>query len=188
MSILYYYPNRPQLKPPDKAWMDEKEKSGEYIAEKKWNGDNVLIYTDTMEIWNRHKARHRFVPSPAMQDELKKWPKRSLINAELMNYRTKAIKDILIVHCIMAWKGKLFTGKTWGDSRKILDDQPSGAHVQVSQIYKAGFWNLFQEADGETIEGIIIKKLAGKLIFSCTSIDDVSYQFKIRKPCKKYLC
>ena len=104
-----------------------------------------------------------------------------------MNYRTIGIKDILIVHCIMAWKGKLLLGKTWGDSRKILDDQPSGAHVQVSPTYKTGFWNLFEEADGQTIEGIIIKRLAGKLIFSCTPIDDVSWMFKFRKPCKKYL-
>jgi hypothetical protein len=185
MSI-FYYPNRPTLIPPNKEKIDAMEKSGEYIAEKKWNGDNVYIYTDTMEIWNRHKEQHRFVPSPAMQEELNRWPKHATLNAELMNYRTKEIKDLLIVHCIMAWKGMPLIGKTWGDSRKILDDQPSGAHVQVSQVYKKGFWKLFQEADGVTIEGIIIKRLAGKLIFSCTPIRDVSFQFKIRKSCKKY--
>jgi hypothetical protein len=187
MSFLFYYPNRPTLMPPDKDKIDAMEKTGEYVAEKKFNGDNILIHTDTMEIWNRKKTRHRFVPSPAMREELEKWPKHSLLNAELMNYRTKLIKDIVIIHCVMAWKGKLLIGKTWGDSRKILDDQPYGAHVKVSPVYKTGFWNLFQEADGQTIEGIIIKKLAGKLIFSCSPIADTSFMFKFRKPCKKYL-
>ena len=47
--------------------------------------------------------------------------------------------------------------------------------------------HLFEEADGQTIEGIIVKKPTGKLIFSCTPIEDTSYMFKFRKPCKKYL-
>lgn len=186
MSLLYYYPNRPTLMPPDKGKIEALENTGEYVAERKFNGDNILIFTDTMQIWNRRKERHRFIPSPAMREELNKWPKHSLLNAELMNYRTKLIKDIIIVHCVMVWEGNVLNGKTWGDSRKILDDQPSGAHVQVSQVYKKGFWKLFQEADGETIEGIIIKRLAGKLIFSCTPIADTSFMIKIRKPCKKY--
>ena len=139
MSFLFYYPNRPTLIPPDKNRIDALEKTGEYVAEKKFNGDNVLIDTDTHNFWNRKKKRHRFVPSIAMSLELGKWPKHSILNAELMNYRTIGIKDILIVHCIMAWKGKLLLGKTWGDSRKILDDQPSGAHVQVSPTYKTGY-------------------------------------------------
>jgi hypothetical protein len=184
--LLYYYPNRPTLIPPNKDYINKLEQSGEYIAEKKWNGDNVLIYTDTMEFWNRRKERHRFIPTPAMREELNKWPKHSVLNAELMNYRTKDIKNILIVHCIMAYKGKPLVGKTWGDSRKIIEQQQSGPCVQVSQVNQAGFWNLFESADGVTIEGVVIKRLAGKLIFSTTPIDDVSWMFKVRKPCKKY--
>jgi hypothetical protein len=183
---IFYYPNRPTLIPPNEAYINNLEQSGKYIAEKKWNGDNVQTYTDTMEFWNRKKERHRFIPDEAMKEELSKWPKHAVLNAELMNYRTKEIKNLLIVHCIMVWKGKPLIGKTWGDSRKILEDQPSGTCVQVSKIYQSGFWKLFEAADGTTIEGIILKQPAGKLVYSTTPIDDVSWQLKIRKPCKKY--
>lgn len=184
--MIYYFPNRPTLIPPDKSYLDNLESTGKYIAEKKWNGDNILIDTDTMQVWNRKKERHRFVPSPAMQAELDQWPKGMVINAELMQYRTKEIKDIIIVHCIMVNKGKPLIGKTWGDSRKLLEKMPAGKHVQISPVYKSGFWDLFQTADGVVIEGIILKQPAGKLVFSATPINDVSWMYKIRKPSKKY--
>lgn len=184
--MIYYFPNRPILIPPDKDHLDKLEASGRFIAEKKWNGDNILIDTDAMQVWNRKKERHRFVPSPAMQEELNQWPKGMVINAELMQYRTKEIKDIIIIHCVMVWKGKPLIGKTWGDSRKILKQMPDGEHAQISQVYESGFWDLFQTADGVTIEGIILKQPAGKLVFSTTPIQDVSWMYKIRKPCKKY--
>jgi hypothetical protein len=184
---MYYYPNRPTLIPPDKTYIDQLENSGLWIAERKWNGDNVLINTDTMEFWNRYKQRHRFVPSPDMREILSKWPKGALINAELMNYQTKSIKNTIIVHCIMIWNGKPLIGKTWGDSRKIIEDHIGmGPNVKVSETFQTGFWDLFQSADGVEIEGIILKQPAGKLVFSATPIKDVSFMYKIRKPCKKY--
>ena len=184
---LYYFPNRPTLIPPDKAHIDSLEFSGQYVGELKWNGDNTLLDTNhPTEFWNRHKERHRFIPNEIMKDELSKWPKDMVINAELMNYRTKEIKNILIVHCVMVWKGKPLIGKTWGDSRKILDDMPSATCVQVSEIFQTGFWDKFQTADGATIEGIILKNPTGKLVFSTTPIPDVSWMNKIRKPSKKY--
>lgn len=184
--MLYYYPNRPVLIPPDKAHIDQLEASGQYVGERKWNGDNVLIHTDTMEFWNRYKQRHRFNPDEAIKKELNKWPKKAVINAELMHYHTKTTKNLIIVHCVMVWKGKPLLGKTWGDSRKILDDMPSADHVKVSEIFQTGFWDLYQAADGTTIEGIILKKLAGKLVFSTTPTNDVGWMYKIRKANAKY--
>jgi hypothetical protein len=184
---LYYYPNRPILIPPDKARINAYESSGQYIGELKWNGDNTLLDTNKpLEFWNRHKERHRFIPNEIMREELSKWPKDMVINAELMHYRTWEIKNVLIVHCVMVWKGKPLIGKTWGDSRKILDDMPSATCVKVSEIFQTGFWDKFQATDGVTIEGIILKNPTGKLVFSTTPIPDTSFMFKIRKPNKKY--
>lgn len=192
--MLYYYPNRPSLLPPDPDnplnpkpnFINDLEKSGNYIAEQKWNGDNILIYTDTMEFWNRHKSKHKYIPPSEMIKELKKFPKGSIINAELVNYRTKNIKNLLIVHSLLAWKGKLLFGKTWGDARSILENQIYGDHIILSPIWKKGFWDLFQKADGKVIEGIVLKNPTGKIILSTSLLKDVSYMYKIRKPCKKY--
>jgi hypothetical protein len=185
--MIYYYPNRPVLIPPDKAYIDNLESSGQYVGEFKWNGDNTLLDTNKpTEFWNRYKERHRFVPNEIMREELSKWPKDMVINAELMNYRTKEIKNTLIVHCVMVWNGQPLIGKTWGDSRKILDDMLDGSQVQISKIFQTDFWDKFEKADGITIEGIILKQLAGKLVFSTTPINDVSFMYKIRKPSKKY--
>ena len=185
---MYYYPNRPILIPPDKEYIDSLEKSGLWIAEKKWNGDNILINTNKItEFWNRYGKRlTRYTPSEEIKQELSKYPKDMVINAELMNNHTKDTKDLLIVHCVMVYNGKTLLGKTWGDSRLILDQMPPGVHVLVSQIFQSGFWELFEEADGTTIEGIILKRLTGKLVFSTTPLNDVGWMVKVRKPCKKY--
>jgi len=185
--LIYFYPNRPVLIPPDKTYIDNLESSGLWIAERKWNGDNVLIDTNTMEFWNRRKERHRFIPNDVMKDTLNKWPKNAMVNAELMYYRTKEIKNIIHVHCVMVWNGQPLIGKTWGDSRKIIEDHIGmGPTVKASEIFKSGFWDLFQAADGTIIEGIILKQPAGKLVFSTTPINDVGWMYKVRKPCKKY--
>ena len=192
--MLYFYPNRPILIPPDPKnplnpkphHINEMEQSGKYIAEQKWNGDNVLLYTSEMEFWNRRKERHRYVPSEEVRDELEKFPKKSILNLELIHYKTKDIKHKLIVHCVMAWKGKLLTGRTWGDARHILENQEFGSRVILSPVWKKGFWKLFQEADGSLIEGIVLKNPLGKLVFSTLPIRDVYWMLKIRKPNKKY--
>jgi len=198
-SSIFFYPNRPILVPPDPNnpldpqpdYINSLEASGLYIAEKKYNGDNCYAYSPT-EFWNRHKERHRYTPTPEVLEELNKLPTNAHYNFELMNYRTKAIKNQLIVHCVMAWKGQPMIGKTWGDSRKILEDiiPSTNKHVILSPIYRKGFWNLFQEADGKEIEGIILKNPKGKLVFSTTAPSskgiEVSWMLKIRKPCKKY--
>jgi hypothetical protein len=191
---LFYYPNRPTLIPPDPLnpldpkpdYINSLEASGLYVGENKWNGDNIYIYTDTMEIWNRHHEQHHYSPPPEVMDELQKLPKGAVINAELMNFRTTQVKNLIIVHSIMVWNGKPLLGKTWGDARKIIEDLSYGKHVQLSEIFKSGFWERYQKADGTIIEGIILKNPVGKLVFSTTPINDVPWMKKIRKPCKKY--
>ena len=191
--MLFYYPNRPTLIPPDPTnVLDPKpdyirglETSGLYVGELKWNGDNILIYTDTMEIWNRHRERHHYQPTPEVLNELHKFPRGAVINAELMHNRTTDIKNTIIVHCVMVWKGRPLIGKTWGDARKIIEGLPYGLHVRLSEVFKDKFWERWQAADGKTIEGIILKNPKGKLVFSTTPIDDVPWMKKIRKPSKK---
>jgi len=192
--MLYYYPNRPTLIPPDpdsplnpkSNYINELERSGRFIAEQKWNGDNILIYTSGLEIWNRHKKRHRFTITPEIKKELSLFPKQSILNAELVHYRTENLKNLIIVHSLLVWKGKVLNGKTWGYARKILEDQEYGEHVVLSKMWKSGFWKLFNKADGKIIEGIILKNPTGKIIISTSPIKDVSYMYKIRKPSKKY--
>jgi|GEM_PF-1793120 len=196
-SSIYFYPNRPTLIPPDPInpanplpdYINSLEESGRYVGELKWNGDNALINTSTMSFMNRHKeAFRRYIPSEELLEELSKWPKDCILNAELLHNKTVNIKHTLIVHCIMAWNGRPLIGKTWGDSRKLLEENcPSnGRLVKISEVFQSGFWNRFQQADGSTVEGIILKDPNGKLIFSTTPPKDVSWMLKIRKSCKKY--
>jgi hypothetical protein len=198
--LIFYFPNRPTLRPvdpnnlqnPTSWYLDELEASGKYVAELKFNGDNVYIDTDKPnQFWNRHKQLHRYAPPPAMLEEIAKFPHGSLLNAELLNFKIKAsdrddVKDVVIVHCVMKWEGKLLIGKTWGDSRAILDGYASGKHVHISEIYKNNFWNLYQQADEKKIEGIILKDPSGKLMFSTSPIDDVPWMIKFRHACAKY--
>jgi len=187
--MLFYYPNRPILIPPDKKQILEFEKSGQYIAEHKFNGDNITIMTGTHEdytFWNRDKTISRYQPTPEVLEELSVIPANSAVNVELMHYKTKTIKNILKAHCIMSWEGKPLLGKRWSDSRNILETLKYGKHFQLSPIYTKDFWKLFQDADGSIIEGIVIKLKEGKLKHSTSKIADVAWMLKVRKPCKKY--
>ncbi len=201
MNLLYYYPNRPTLIPPDPKspmnpkpnYINELEKTGKFIAEQKWNGDNILVYTDDCSFWNRRKGLHRYEPLPETTKALKLFPKGCIINLELVHYRTKLIKNYLLIHSLLAWAGSVLTGKTWSDARLILEDffqtmsqKLDGSGLHLSPVWKTGFWKLFQEADGETIEGIVLKEPKGKLVISAGTIPDVTYMLKIRKPSKKY--
>ncbi|GAF98725.1 unnamed protein product, partial [marine sediment metagenome] len=183
--MIYYYPNRPTLVPPDPNtpmkpkpdYINKLENSGRYVAEQKWNGDNTEIYTDDMSFWNRRKGHHRYKPLPETLKALKIFPKGSIINLELIHYRTKLIKNFLLVHSLLAWDGSLLTGKTWGDARLILEKffktmakKLNGSGLHLSPVWKSGFWNLFQKADGEMIEGIVLKEPKGKLIISANTI------------------
>ena len=205
--MLYYFPNRPTLVPPDPTnpmnpkpdYINGLETSGNYIAELKWNGDNTLIYTRKNQapiLYNRHKDVLSYHPSEAMLEALNTLPPDCVVNAELMHRHTKVIKDLLIIHCVMVWKGSLLNGKKWVDSRLIIEDMDYPRTevgkfqydnpLVISEIYYDHFWDLFQGADVETIEGIILKNPNGKLKFSTTPLKDVPWMIKIRKPCKKY--
>jgi ATP-dependent DNA ligase len=177
---------------PAPDYINSLEATGKFIAEQKWNGDNVIINTDDLSFWNRRKEQHRYQPPAETKKALKRFPKGGLINLELVHYRTKTIKNQLLIHSLLAWDGVPLAGKTWGDARLILEDlfktlkpaKESG--LILSPVWKSGFWKLFQEADGEIIEGIVLKNPKGKLVISASKIPDVSYMLKIRKPSKKY--
>ena len=200
MYPLYYYPNRPTLIPPDPLnpmnpasdYLNSLELSGKYVGEVKANGDNTLIYTggdaELPAFWNRTHARLNYRPVPGILDELKIFPPNCVINAELMHNHTKTVKNKLIVHCIMVWENKPLIGKTWGESRYILEslNWDNHSHVILSELYYHGFWELFQRADGIVTEGIILKDPLGKLQFCTQPTHNVYWMLKIRKPCKKY--
>jgi hypothetical protein len=95
---------------PKPDYLNSLEKSGTYIAEQKWNGDNALLYTDTMTIWNRHKGLLHYTPTPEVVEELQRFPKGSIINFECVHSKTIAVKHSLFVHCVLAWRGKLLVG------------------------------------------------------------------------------
>lgn len=200
--MIYYFPNRPILCPPDPKnplnpqpdFLNSLEATGRFLAEIKWNGDNTLIHLDQWPpvFWTRHKTRLKYTPTDEVLAELKRWRDwagDAILNAETLHSKTKEIKNTLIVHCIMAFRGEYLIGKKWGDSRAILDkaidEGLSGSQVQVSPVWESGFWRLFQEADGAVREGIILKDPKGMLVFSATQLRDVPWMKKFRKPSKR---
>jgi len=193
--MLFYYPNRPILIPPDPKnpldpkpdYLEELEAEDRWTGELKWNGDNTVLHTDDWTLWNRRGEPLHYKPTAEVWDELKTiFPKRCIVNFETVDTKTKDVKNLLVVHCLMAWKGELLLGKDWGASRARLERLKYGKHVVLSETFKTGFWKRFQEADGKTIEGIVLKNPTGKLVFSTTPIRDVSWMRKVRKPSKKY--
>jgi hypothetical protein len=208
---MFYHPNRPTLVPPDPLnpldpkpdYINELEKSGKYVGEYKWNGDNTVINTDDLSFWNRDGGRLSYTPTPEVLEELRRFPKGCRLNAETMHRHTKKVKNLVLLHSVLAWKGDLMIGKTWGEARKFLEDlswlpRTEGpclsydCHVLLSRAYPASdtgtFWKMFNEARAadDSIEGIVLKDPSGKLVISTRPVADVPWLLKIRKPSKKY--
>ena len=171
---------------PKPDYINNLEHSGKYIAEKKYNGDNVLYYTNTKQFWNRHKNLLHYIPCLTMKEELCKLPENCILNGELLHNKTKETKHTLIIHCIMVWNNKPLIDKTWKYSRNLLEKLTFGNHIQLSPLWTSNFFNLWSQTDGYTIEGIILKNPKGILKISTSYIPDVSWMLKIRKPNKKY--
>lgn len=119
------------------------------------------------QLWNWHKTCRRYVPSA----DLNRFPKGVILNVELVDYWTRTVKGLVIIYSNLP-----LIGGTWGALRNLLESFYHGDHVKLSKIFKADFWEHFQEADSNIIEGIIFKEVGRKLVFSTLPIKNTPFK------------
>ena len=210
---MKFYPPKPTLISIKQDLVQRLEKSGEYVVEPKFNGNRLILKRFSQgkyEFWNRHgEMFKRFSYSyNSLINELDKilWDGFCVLDGELMHFRTKNVKNTIILFDVIVWNGKICE-EAFIERRKLLEKilSPPGllnvsnlnldkfrnllnnSHILISPQWRNNFREIFNKLiEIEEIEGIVIKKSNAKLELGINGSPIVRSMFKARKPSNSY--
>lgn len=212
-KFSYFHPPRPQRSIPSDA-LDGRGASGKFAQVKK-NGTRNLVFIappgETMpgnsltiegrqvQAWNRHKGRHgTWKESPKVLGLLAYhafgW---TVFDTELINARTKDVKDKIYVFDVLVYAGRHLTGTTcqqrWDLLTEIFaENVPLGEtdshfllneHVWLAKVFETDFKGLYERAIvSPENEGLVLKDPNGVLTDGDHPVNNTSWQIKCRRP------
>jgi len=167
--IDYFYPPQPKRLWPDSPYLSKLCKNPLWDAEIKYNGWRLLIFVDNIiKLYNRHgtiidinaKVFHGF---------FKKIPSDTIFDAELINFRTKDIKNTIVIFDTVYYHGQDLKRKPLSERRKYLDHfmtAPSSLYSEQPQVFKIqqfstnfiDLYNTIINRNDPIEEGIVIKQ------------------------------
>jgi len=208
------FPPRPKGKMDPLLELDNYDKQGTYIAQRKYNGTRTLVWIppeqDRIVLYDRYGEVNNYQFAPNIQKEILSSLRLEKIeywfDGELLHYKTKNIKDTLVLFDIL-WAGKFLFGMNqmkriellnWtiaannlrvGESypKNELGDQVCPG-VILSEIFVGDFMKRYEESfDLDWCEGLVLRQKDSILDCACAKIDDtVKWQKRCRKPHKNY--
>lgn len=179
-----------------------------YQAQLKYDDWRILIYffpDGKIRFYNRRKAPlHRYRPPAALMKQLRKlrFPKGGfhILDGGLMHYRTKRVKNTVVLWDILVQSGEFLVGTTYRERyallRKIcrgpkknviLDSLPVGLKIGtrlwLAPLFSKNFKKLFERASPlPEIEGIVLKKMSAPLQRSHRMEGNAPWMIRVRKP------
>jgi len=190
--MIYFYPNRPLLLTPDHPKVEVWSQHSDWDAEIKKNGTRLVLQQDSgLKFFNRKRGLLKYRPAKGLIDELNSLeiPNHSQLDAELLHFKTKHIKDVVYFYDAYLLKEERVTEELQF-RREILHNLFKGRkfkHIEIAQTYSGDFHNLFNEViKKEENEGLVMKNKKGKIVWKTTRSPDVPWQVKIRKSTKNY--
>lgn len=177
--IPYIYPNLPNwLNPLEVKNYDKKT---DWIAERKKNGWRCLaiVNEEGLKLWTR---RHTIIPDllPQTRSYLSKLPVGTIIDGELMEKRTKDIKDQYYAFDILYYAGQPLMSLSWKVRRNYLEH--TDLEVGLSVPTALGKTLLYDQAISEGDEGIVLKNINSKYIIDLKTCPHNPYWIKAKKP------
>lgn len=162
--MRYFYPNLPN-------WLDpslvvEYDKKPSWIAERKKNGWRCLAIRDENSL-TLMTRRNTLIndPLPVTRNALQNLLPSTIIDGELMEKRTKDIKDLFYAFDILFDNGKQVTGLPWKERRQRLEKALKGIDgIEISEPVSVGKSYLYDLAIQEGNEGIVMKEINSKYI------------------------
>lgn len=184
--MKYLYPNLPNWIDP--SGLTEYDPKIEWVAERKKNGWRCLAMKNEegLELWTR---RHTIIhdPLPITREALSHLNAGTIIDGELMEKRTKDIKDHYYAFDILMYEGKLMTGFTWQLRRAILEQALKFIPgVEVSEPITVGKSHLYRVAVEQGDEGIVLKNVNSKYILDYNSCPTNPLWLKAKAPEKAF--
>lgn len=191
--FTYFYPEKPFLISKEQDLFSKISQSGQYVAERKYNGCRLLLHyiNGSFQFWNRHGEKFNFKPEGLLLEKLKALPLQGycLFDGELRNNKTKGIQQKIMLFDVFIWNSEFLLNKPFSERRKMIeslvpiDGDPLGTPFQ----FKSNFSEVFEEVikDSE-IEGLVMKRLNGIFKISRKSGIDSAWMYKVRRASKNY--
>jgi ATP-dependent DNA ligase len=195
---MYFFPAKPKLITLRQGLFQKLNSDPNYVAELKYNGDRLELITPNggkdFEWWNRYENRFHFTPSSRLLETSKSLRLKGFcqLDGELIDHRTKGVKNTAILFDIIVYNGEVMVEKTFAERRELLW-QIFGAPEEIFDIPEEGMNLAPQWPSGEFkdvydlytkvgwIEGLVMKDLRAKLIVGRTSCPVVTTMYKVRK-------
>lgn len=176
-----------------------------WVGQYKKNGTCTIIAMSPdgeFHAMNRHAEQHKaWFLTKHIKDVLSGllphdgW---TVLCAEIMHSKTPTIKDTIYVHDVIVHNSKQLVGSTFGERQKLLMELlPGGvenySHFEIDpKVWRAklltkDILNAFHSiVDPKIDEGIVMKKLTGKLKPCIKADSNCSWSAKVRYPHKNY--
>jgi ATP-dependent DNA ligase len=165
--IEYFYPPQPKRIWPSSSFFHSLSKNPLWDAEIKYNGWRLLIFTSNLKFYNRHGTIID-IKSDIFSPFFKKFPD-TVFDAELLNFRTKDIKNNIIIFDCPFYKNKDLRSLPLSERRKRLESfeiapnilTPDTANVFRIQQFSSDFTQLYNtiiKRNDPIEEGIVIKR------------------------------
>ncbi len=189
--------------------LENEEKKGTWIAQRKFNGQRNLIHVlnGKVELWNRHGVRHRnYKPDPILIKQILSLnldpTKEYWLDGELLAAKpgNKEFKGTIVLFDIIQ-AGKYLYGINQMERLQILNDicrnpqilcEAGFALKVTSNIWLAeNFVNDFEGEfqrfiDHDVIEGLVLRDKNAVLDNLGTAPYEVNWIIRVRKPHKNY--
>lgn len=210
ISKLVMYPPRPNIAIPPATLNKYKG----WWAQRKWNGTRNMIFVlpdGTFELWNRHRNPHKqYKLTPSMRSSIQELISKlktgvfHVFDSELMDSKTKKIKDRIVLYDVLVHDGQYLIGTTYkeryeklthilGDPREHESDTglklaiKYNKNLWLSEVFTESIDDRFTEALGvDEIEGLVLKDPKGKLDFGVREDNNGFWMIRVRKPHKNY--
>lgn len=202
-SIKYFYPEKPVLMMIDSDAFQEISDSDEWIAEPKFNGSRCELHllNGHVEFWDRHGKHLKY-----NDDILNENDRNDIIadiksrfgnqgyfvfDCELRHNKVIGIRNKLVLYDIHVFNNEILNQLTFKERRSILEkyfkknDEKDRVHLiyQYHNDFLKVFNNYLQD---DEIEGLVLKRLDGKLVLSRVAGVNSIWMMKVRKKSNRY--
>lgn len=202
-------PPRPRGKIDPLTELEKYEKSGLWVAQRKFNGTRALLWVGPkgdVVMYDRYKKPFEWGLTSKLVPSILDTMNLTLgqeywFDGEFMHAKTKGLKYTLILFDIL-WAGKFLFGVNQLDRLGLLYDlcgkpntyESQGRALKVAEgvwladLIESNFLAYYKESlSVDWCEGLVLRKNNSKLDTPCNRIDEqVKWQKRCRKPAKAY--
>jgi ATP-dependent DNA ligase len=190
-TFTYFYPEAPALVNIDQPLFARLSEDPRWVAEPKYNGQRLELHClpGAPQFWGRHKNRLTYSPTPEILAAIEdlRLPGYCILDGELRHAKVPGVSNRIMFYDVHAWDGELLIGKPFWFRRGLIEDHIYGAPFDFPLQYRTEFRKHFDVVTRDIeIEGLVMKRLDGKLALGRRSAANSTWMVKVRRESGRY--